>query len=288
MGEASRSRCLKTIRKYIPIDGKDRWVFMIVKKNSAVLLLLALITAILVSCGSGVKSSSSQRSSEVSSRASSSQAEVSDIIVTDDSKPATDSSEKDSEKVLPDSGYCAVGKVEKSEKSARIVAQNGVKATVNFEDASPKQGGVYAYKKTGVSYTFSEIPFINGSPVASTNWEFAVYDQSASGVPDIIYTNDGKNEHKYDFNSKSVIFARYSETQWQIFTGNDLIKSSGFPVSGWFATEDAKDGGNLKVTVVVLGKYDYDEDKIIGADAGSTVYLDSEGYGWNKGDIDLG
>jgi|GEM_PF-3855156 len=259
-------------------------------KKTLAFLLMTLVLLSVVACGGGDKQNGEASSSSPASKTVSETASEGDIVVEVSSEAAVSSavSETSSAKpsaTLPSSGFCAVGIVKASSKTATILADNGVIKSVGYTGDAPKPGGVYSFKKSGSKYKFEEVQFVNGSALQDPAWGLRMFDYTPTGAPDLIYTHDGTNERMYNFKDDTVVFCRYSETEWRLFKGKDIIRASDYPFVGYFATEPDPAGGYDLVTVVLAG--DFKNGKIAKTDKATTFFLDPEGYGWPDGDITI-
>lgn len=261
-------------------------------KKFLIMALAAFMTLSMAACGGeGGTGSASSAASAASSSATSSASTDSDDIIIDNTSLATSTasvtSKDDKPTDIGTSGYCAVGVVDASAKTAKVVGQNGAVASVSYTGDDPAAGGLYGFSKSGDKYKFTEVTFINGSGLKDAAWQFRVLDNTGAGAPDQIYTFDGSNERLYDFTDNTVVFCRFSATEWRVFSGIDVITNAGHPCTGYFSVEANSGGGNELVNVVLIGNVDSSSGKIIGTDSANTFYFDKEGFGWKKGDITI-
>ena len=185
---------------------------------------------------------------------------------------------------LADSGYLAVGIVDAAAGTAKVVGDNGVIAEIKYSAAeAPVPGKVYSYIKNGETYELVQAAFINRDYGA---WPVRVFDQIDLGY-DGLYTHDGVNETFYTMDQNAIVFVRFSETEWRVLRGNDVIKFSGFPCGCYFTTDADPAGGNMLVKVMLVCSVDITAQPFTEghADEANTYFLDKDGFGWSDGDL---
>ena len=210
-----------------------------------------------------------------------------DIVIGGDSTPTepsvpTEPSTPSNPTELADSGYLAVGIVDAAAGTAKVVGDNGVIAEIKYNAAeAPIPGKVYNYVKNGDAYDLTKTPFINGDYSA---WGVRVYDQVDLGF-DGLYTHDGVNETIYTMAEEAVVFIRFSETEWRVFKGNDVIKYSGWPCGAYFTVDPDPAGGNQLVKVMLICSVNLETWAEGHADEANSYFFDKDGFGWGDGDL---
>jgi hypothetical protein len=124
-------------------------------------------------------------------------------------------------------------------------------------------------------------------------WEFdqdtpltvRTFDNHDLGVPDQLLTHDGVTVTLYEFTEDTVVFARFSETEYRIFRGSDIIYYSDWPCICFFSTIPSQDGDGLEVTVILVCQMLWDTMTDGNADESTTYFFDPEGFGWADGDL---
>lgn len=201
-----------------------------------------------------------------------------DIVVNPTTKPTEPAQPTE----LADSGYLAVGIVDATAGTAKVVGDNGVIAEIKYVSAeAPVPGKIYSYAKNGDVYELNKAPFINGDYSA---WGVRIFDQVDYGF-DCLYTHDGVNETIYEMASEVTVFIRFSNTEWRIMKGSDVIKYSGFPCGAYFDVKPNPNGGNQLVSVMLICSVNLDTWVEGNADEANSYFFDKDGFGWGDGDL---
>ena len=183
------------------------------------------------------------------------------------------------EKKVVETGVCAVGKI--ADGQAHILTTDKKIKTVKLEGGAPKAGTLNNYKifEDGTceltEYLFTMDGSANVSALANgTSWWAYFFDSPSS-----IHAENGDYQFDAEFTDDTVVFIRYSETEWRILTGDDAIVVTGGASHFWFSCTADK-----KVTYVLIGNY---VDGIVAPELVDTIPFDTEGNGWANGDIML-
>lgn len=253
-------------------------------KKVLAIILSALMALTLAACGGTGDSTSSGTTGTTEPSTSTTEGDIVVEKTQAPTEPTTPATEAPAPTDIGEGGYCAVGIVDTAAKTAKVLGDNGVVMSITYEGDDPTPGGVYGFTKNGDAYTLIEATFMNGSALADPAWGLRLNDNTPSGGPDQIYTNDGTNEYLYDFTDDTVVFLRYSATEWRLFKGIDVVLVSEWPCNGYFSVMENPDGGNQLVNLMVVGNYDA-ASGIVPADVASSFFFDKEGFGWEDGDI---
>ena len=190
---------------------------------------------------------------------------------------------------LQDSGYCAVGIVDAEAGTAKILADNGVVEEISYtseEDIVP--GNIYAFAKNGDVYQLTAPGYINPDGA----WGVRTFDNAGAGTPDGLFTHDGVYGRHYALTENTVVFIRYSETEYRIMTGDECIGLSDWPCMMQFVyslegEEVPADDGNIYdagIIHLIFVAGDAGRGKVH-ADEAQSSFFDLEGYGWPDGDL---
>lgn len=186
------------------------------------------------------------------------------------------------------SGYCAVGSVDETSKSAKILIENGDILSVNYEGNHPKEGMVQLYEKNGDSWVFNSDD-TNFPPYGEqyNNRKISIgIRQRSLNVGSKIYVD-----------SNTIFFVRYSKTEWRVIQGRSAISqyNSGQPgyLLGvidtvgyiWFSSEFAQ-SAKLAHAVMIVGSC-AEEGEWLPANAETTKFMDDARIGFSSGDKDL-
>lgn len=183
---------------------------------------------------------------------------------------------------LSNIGYLAVGTVDAAAGTAKVVGDNGVIAEIKYVSAeAPVPGKIYSYAKNGDSYELTKAPFINGDYSA---WGVRVFDQVDYGF-DALYTHDGVNETVYEMASEVTVFIRFSNTEWRVLKGSDVIKYSGWPCGAYFDVNPNPNGGNQLVSVMLICSVNLETWAEGNADEANSYFFDKDGFGWGDGNL---
>jgi len=186
------------------------------------------------------------------------------------------------------SGYCAVGKVDESAKTAKILLENSEIVTASYTGGAPKSGEVQTYKKEDGSYTF----------LADGN-NFPPYgDQYKNNkITVAIRQRNLITGSKMYVNFNTVFFVRYSATSWRVIQGRKAISQNNGGKPGyllgtldscgyiWFCSEFDKTA-KLAQCVMIVGVCG-EEGSWQPANATVTKFMDPNGKGFDSGDKDL-
>ena len=257
-------------------------------KKAMALIVSIFMALTLAACGGSPSGSEASTQTTQTTQPTKAPADQSDIVVEKTQAPTTTPTEPAVPTDIGETGYCAVGIVDADAKTAKVLGNNGAVASISYDGYDPVPGAVYGFSKSGDKYTLTEATFINGSAINDPAWNIRVNDCTPAGGPDQIYTNDGTNEYLYDFTDDTVIFMRFSATEWRLVKGIDAVVVGDFPCSAYFSVMENPGEGNQLVNLVLVGNYDAAKGEIIPAKAGDTYYFDKEGFGWDKGDITIG
>ena len=203
--------------------------------------------------------------------------------------PAPTDPEPTDPPTLQDSGICAVGIVDVEAGTAKILADNAVVAEIPYaceSDLIP--GTLYNFVKNGDVYDLTPVEYIYNDVKQAPR----TFDNSYNGSPDQLYTHDGVNGWVYDLTEDCVVFIRFSETEYRLFKGSDVIEVSEWPCWMYFnlipleeeldySQPDRVPRGYVSVMLVV-GNENLGEEH---AGESSSFFFDPEGWGWTDGDI---
>ena len=190
---------------------------------------------------------------------------------------------------LQDAGYCAVGIIDAEAGTAKILADNGVVAEISYtSEEEIVAGNIYAFAKEGDVYVLTAPGYINPDGA----WGVRTYDNNAAGTVDTLYTHDGVYGRMYNLDENAVVFIRYSETEWRVYKGSDIIGLSEWPCYMQFVvtpvdTEVPSDDGNIYdagIVHMIFVAGDPGRGKVH-ADEPQSSFFDLEGYGWPDGDL---
>ncbi len=173
--------------------------------------------------------------------------------------------------------YCAVGSVDESAKTAKVLFGNGEVKTINWDGDTPVVGAVNPFVKNGDVYTAQRIKTY---PVFSDS--FAQRDPIyASGRQKRFWYTD-----MYFMNEESIIFVRYSNTEWRVFKGREALAFDAYSKIYLYAETELDGLAKVVRYGMVVGNY-----AAVGnwpaADKANTAFLDPNGEGWDHGNIDL-
>lgn len=174
--------------------------------------------------------------------------------------------------------YCAVGIVDAEAGTAKVLFEDSTIAEITYRsNFTPVPGKVYGYSVNEGVYTLHTVV-----------WEYwqdfpvnpRTYDNHASGVPDQLYIFDGVEDHYYDLAEDCVVFIRYSETEYRIFRGSDVLYYSDWPCTSYFTlTADGDVSVMLVCSVSIDMAYEGHASEV------TTYFFDPEGFGWADGDL---
>lgn len=183
---------------------------------------------------------------------------------------------------LANSGYLAVGIVDAAAGTAKVVGDNSVITEIKYNsEETPAPGKVYGYVKNGDAYDLTKAPFINGDFSA---WGIRILDEVDYGA-DCLYTHDGVNETIYEMASEVTVFIRFSNTEWRVIKGSDVIKGSGFPCGAYFDVNPNPNGGNQLVSLMLICSVNLETWAEGNADEANSYFFDKDGFGWGDGDL---
>ena len=202
--------------------------------------------------------------------------------------PAPTDPEPTDPPTLQDAGYCAVGIVDAEAGTAKILADNGVVEEISYtSEEKIVAGNIYAFAKEGDVYVLTVPAYVNPDGA----WGVRTYDNAGAGYEDTLYTNDGMYGRHYHLDENSVVFIRYSETEWRVYKGTDIIGLSDYPCWMQFASylegEEVPEGSDIYNAGTVLVMFvagDPSRNKVHADDVQSS-FFDYEGYGWPDGDL---
>lgn len=188
---------------------------------------------------------------------------------------------------LPASGLCAVGVVDPTAKIAKIVTDTGIVAEIPYRSGTHVIAGeIYRFTRSEHVVVLAQIQFHN----TSAPWNPRMYDHTEEGLPDRILFHNGKRALVYELTEDCVVFVRYSDTEYRVFSGSDVIKQEGWPCWLYFnaislAPEELSEESDLVgYTSVILVVGDPESDQRH-ADAATSFFFDPEGMGWDTGDL---
>ena len=204
--------------------------------------------------------------------------EPEDIVVNPTTKPTEPAKPTE----LANIGYLAVGIVDAEAGTAKVVGDNGVIAEIKYVSAeAPVPGKVYCYAKNGDAYELSDAPFING---AYSAWAVRMLEEVEYGF-DGVYTHDGVNETIYEMAPEAVVFIRFSNTEWRVLKGDDVVKYGGYPCGAYFDYSANPNGGNMLVNVMLVCSVNTETWTDGHADEANSYFFDKDGFGWGDGDL---
>ena len=153
-------------------------------------------------------------------------------------------------KVL-ESGYAAIGVVDKENKKAEVLLANGKKGTVTFSGTAPKSGSVYKYDRYSNNvfvFTAPDANFGNSNQTADTGWNIWFTPNG--------WMWDANQPADIFFPDNQPIFVRYGDNKWAIISVKDLTETNGQAwVYGYMLDATVRDAANnyFSVGAVVLG-----------------------------------
>jgi hypothetical protein len=201
------------------------------------------------------------------------------IEPTQPDEPKTPEIEPESELL----GYCAVGIVDAEAGTAKVLFDDSTIAEITYQsNFTPVPGKVYGYSLNEGVYTLHTVIWEFGQETPLTVRTFDNHDQ---GMPDQLFTHDGVTATYYELTEDTVVFARFSETEYRIFQGSDIIYYSDWPCICFFSTIPSQDGDGLEVTVILVCQMLWDTMTDGNADESTTYFFDPEGFGWADGDL---
>ena len=189
---------------------------------------------------------------------------------------------------MPVNGVCAVGIVDAEAGTAKVLADNGYIGQISYTcDSDLIPGNLYYFAKNGDVYTLTAVTYHYGDYVVNPR----TFDNAAAGYADQLYTHDGTNGYLFDLTEDCVVFVRFSETEYRLFTGSDAIKASDWPIWMYFAVTPhaeitTRDDGTIMygTTNIMLVVGDPNQGKMHANEA-TSYFFDQEGFGWDYGDL---
>ena len=189
---------------------------------------------------------------------------------------------------LPAEGLCVVGSFDSNARTAKILTDDSLVFEVPYYSSSYLlPGEVYRFTQMSDVVKLAQLQLTGtyGSP-----WCPRMFDNTQDEKPDCVYVNDGKRGFVYELTEDCVVFISYSNTEYRILKGSDVITMSDWPCWAHFNTisapedkleEDSDFAGYTSVMLIVGNP---DEEKLH-ADMSTSCFFDPEGLGWSNGDL---
>ena len=202
--------------------------------------------------------------------------------------PQTDATYSPIPEELPAEGLCVVGIVDAKSKMAKILTENGLVFEVPYSSSSYLlPGEVYRFTRMNDVVKLAQLQ-LTGS--YANPWGPRMIDNAEKEIPDCIYVNDGRRGYIYELTEDCVVFIRYSNTEYRVLKGSDVITKSDYPC--WVhcntisaPTEELVEGSDFAgYTSVMMVVGDPQQEKLH-ADMSTSCFFDPEGLGWLNGDL---
>ena len=166
--------------------------------------------------------------------------------------------------------YFAVGSVDETAKTAKVLNGDGEVLTISWDGQAPVVGTVNPFTKNGDVYTAQQIetePVLGPVFVNARQKSF--------------WTNQ-----RYYVTNESIFFVRYSDTEWRVYKGRDAFYKD--CNANLYICANLELDGLAKVVqyVMVVGSYGA-AGEWAPANKEGTIFLDPNGEGWDSGDINL-
>lgn len=173
--------------------------------------------------------------------------------------------------------YCAVGSVDETAKTAKVLFGNGEVKTIKWDGDAPVVGAVNPFVKNGDVYTAQRIK------------TYPVFSESFS-TRDPVYASGRQKRFWYSemyfMNEESIIFVRYSDTEWRVFKGREAMAFDAYTKIYLYAETELDGLAKVVRYGMVVGNYAA-KGNWPAANKENTAFLDPNGVGWDSGDIDL-
>ena len=202
--------------------------------------------------------------------------------------PQTDATYSPIPEELPAEGLCVVGIVDAKSKMAKILTEDGLVFEVPYSSSSYLlPGEVYRFTRMNDVVKLAQLQLTGsyGNP-----WCPRMIDNAELEKPDCVYVNDGRRGYIYELTEDCVVFIRYSNTEYRILKGSDIITVSDWPCWAHFNTisapaEELVEGSDFAgYTSVMMVVGDPQQEKLH-ADMSTSCFFDPEGLGWLNGDL---
>ena len=174
--------------------------------------------------------------------------------------------------------YCAVGKVDETAKTAKVLLGTGEITTLTWTgDTAPTVGTVNVFVKEGDAYKIESPRVFPPNGASFQQWD-ATY---ASARQKRFWLNE-----MYFVTNETVFFVRYSDTEWRVFKGRDAMKNDNYTRGYMYFTKQVQETAKVLEYMMVVGQYEA-AGKWPAATKETTAFLDPNGVGWDSGDKDL-
>ena len=202
--------------------------------------------------------------------------------------PQTDATYSPIPEELPAEGLCVVGIVDAKSKMAKILTEDGLVFEVPYSSSSYLlPGEVYRFTRMNDVVKLAQLQ-LKGS--YANPWGPRMIDNAEKEIPDCIYVNDGRRGYIYELTEDCVVFIRYSNTEYRVLKGSDVITKSDYPC--WVhcntisaPAEELVEGSDFAgYTSVMMVVGDPRQEKLH-ADMSTSCFFDPEGLGWLNGDL---
>jgi lysophospholipase L1-like esterase len=179
------------------------------------------------------------------------------------------------------SGFCALGALDEKIKTARVLLETGEVVDVQYAGSAVKPGSVYFYSVQDGVYSFSEPAWTS-------------HDEGAGSLP--FQANNRSRRltrmKTYFVHPEAVFFVRYSDYQWRVFRGRNVMPCKNY------AVEIMESHGNIFGVKVMNTSYlaalcvmvtggSFDNGLWPPANAETTKFFDLAGRGFPAGDKEL-
>jgi uncharacterized membrane protein YgcG len=138
---------------------------------------------------------------------------------------------------LPAEGICVVGSFNSDARTAKILTDDSLVFEVPYFSSSYLlPGEVYRFTRMDEVVKLAQLQLTGsyGNP-----WGPRMIDNAELEKPDCVYVNDGKRGYVYELTEDFIVFIRYSNTEYRILKGSDVITVSDWPCWAHFNTISA-------------------------------------------------
>lgn len=189
---------------------------------------------------------------------------------------------------LPAEGICVVGSFDSGARMAKILTDDSrVFEIPYFSSTYLLPGEIYRFTQLDEVVKLAQLQLTGsyGNP-----WGPRMIDNAELEKPDCVYVNDGKRGYVYELTEDFIVFIRYSNTEYRILKGSDVITVSDWPCWAHFNTISApadeleEDSDFVGYTSIMLVVGNPQEEKLH-ADMSTSCFFDPECLGWTDGNL---